>query len=80
MYMCAARWQQVRHSPGDCSTASKELCHVGRTADCSGAEECCQLWCDRAGLERAIVLLLLGALLIIFSTVGTVYNQLFVNY
>ncbi len=65
-----ARWQQVRPSPGDCSAGSKELGGGGGgDGDCSGVEACCHLWCDRGGLERAIVLLLLGALLIIFSTV-----------
>ncbi len=58
----------MRPSPGDCSAGSKEL-GGGGEGDCSGVEACCHLWCDRGGLERAIVLLLLGALLIIFSTV-----------
>ncbi|XP_023320293.1 membrane metallo-endopeptidase-like 1 isoform X2 [Eurytemora carolleeae] len=31
--------------------------------------DCCQSWCERGGVERIVVLLLLGALLIIFSTV-----------
>jgi hypothetical protein len=70
-FCLAARWQQVRPSPGDCSAGSKELGGGGGgDGDCSGVEACCHLWCDRGGLERAIVLLLLGALLIIFSTVG----------
>ena len=44
--------------------------------NCFQVEDCCHVWCDRGGVERVVVVLLLGALLIILSTVSDIINKI----